>query len=315
MEGLEPNWVQAGIRRSAFYTHLPPGAYRFAVTARNADGVWNETGAQLAFTVAPHFWQTWWFKLLSRGLLPLLVLGTVIMSVRRRAKRKLRVVEQQRALERERGRIARDIHDELGGNLTRIVMLSESVKGCLKEPPQAATDLQEISQTARDLTLQMSEIVWAVNPEHDTLDSLANYIGKYAHDFLRASGVRCRLDMPVALPSRVLDSPVRHNVFLALKEALNNVVKHARAANVEISLRLEPEVFELRVADDGRGFDPKAPNLTGNGLGNLKHRLRETGGYCEITSHPGQGTTLRLVVPFGKKAGLSRESVTSQSRT
>lgn len=294
LAGLETEWVEAGAQRSAFYTPLPPGDYRFQVTARNADGVWNEPGTALALRVLPQFWQTWWFRVGSRVGALVAVGLTVLVIVRRRARRKLAVLERQRALERERARIARDIHDDLGTSLTRIAMLSESARDCLARPQQAAVDLEEIRHTARDLTLQMSEIVWAVNPEHDTLDSFASYAGKFAHDLLSAANIRCRLDLPVRLPATPLTSAVRHNLFLAFKEALHNVVRHAAATEVQISLALADRALELTVADNGRGFTVPAGKGPGNGLANLRHRLGEVGGTCQLVSESGRGTTVRL---------------------
>ena len=298
LEGLESEWVEAGTRRSAFYTPLPPGEYTFRVAARNADGVWNEQGASLALRVLPQFWQTWWFRAGSRVGALMTVGLAVLVIVRRRARRKLAALERQRALERERARIARDIHDDLGSNLTHIVMLGESARSGLDQPRQAATDLEDLCRTARDLTLQLSEIVWAVAPEHDTLDSLANYAGKFAHDFLSRAGIRCRLDLPLKLPPLTLSSPVRHNLFLAFKEALHNAVKHAAAKSALVSLRLEPGSFTLLIKDDGRGFRPATAVGTGNGLANMQRRLADIGGHCEIQSEPGRGTRVRFTVPL-----------------
>jgi signal transduction histidine kinase len=145
----------------------------------------------------------------------------------------------------------------------------------------------------------MDEIVWAVNPRHDTMESLASYLERFAQDLLATAGIRCRLDMPVHFPEWRLTAEVRHNLFLAFKEALHNVVKHAAATEVQIALTLQKSAFELVVADNGRGFDPngrkKSPEdeyrfSSGNGLENMNRRLREIGGRCEIQTGTGQGT-------------------------
>jgi signal transduction histidine kinase/streptogramin lyase len=303
LEGLHQDWFEAGARRSAYYTQLAPGDYRFHVMARNADGVWNEQGASLAFRVLPYFWQTWWFKSATWIGSALLVGLTVLVVVRRSSRLRLDALERQRALERERGRIARDIHDDLGSNLTRIVMLSESARGGHEKPEDTAAHLAEICQTSRDLTLQLSEIVWAVNPEHDTLDSFANYAGNYARTFLERVGIRCRLDVPIALPALPLDSPLRHNLFLAFKEALNNAAKHAGATAVLVTLALADGCLSLTVQDDGRGFDPAIAAGAGNGLANLRRRLSDIGGRCEIESAPGRGARVTFTVPVPHSAG------------
>ncbi len=306
LEGLESEWEDAGRRRSADYRYLPPGDYAFRVIACNNDGVWNPQGATLALTIRPQFWQTWWFRLSAGGAAAAGVGGLVLLGTRRRLRRKLERLERQRAVERERARIAQDIHDDLGASLTRITLLSQSARGELDHPEQAATDLDRIYRTARELTRAMDEIVWAVNPRHDTLDSLATYLGRFAQEFLSAAGLRCRLDLPLRLPARPLTADVRHNLFLAFKEALHNVLKHAGATEVRVVLALQPSAFSLAVEDNGRGFAPgpagaaarpEADRMApGNGLANLRRRLEEIGGRCEIRSTPGEGTKVRFVV-------------------
>jgi signal transduction histidine kinase len=308
LEGLENEWVDAGTRRSAEYSYLRPGTYSFRVLACNNDGVWSDEEASLAFRVLPHFWQTWWFQ--AGGVFAgaaAISLGGIVLT-RRRERRKLERVERQRALERERARIARDIHDDLGASLTRISLLSQSARAELDDQHAAAADVDQIYTTARELTRAMDEIVWAVNPKHDTLDSLVAYLGRFAQNFLSTAGIRCRLDVPLSLPSSALTAEIRHNVFLAFKEALNNVVKHARASEVRISLELKPGGFMLVVADNGRGFewDPRkgqtvtaadgSRSAAGNGLLNMQKRLEEIGGCCGWDTAPGEGTRAKLVV-------------------
>jgi signal transduction histidine kinase/ligand-binding sensor domain-containing protein len=305
LEGLESSWVNAGSRRTAQYNYILPGRYTFHVIACNNDQVWNDEGATLAFTILPYFWQTWWFRGLAGMAVVVAASGLVWFDTRRRMRRKLEALERQRAVEHERARIARDIHDDLGSHLTRITMLSESARGDLDNPAAAGPDIDRIYDTARALTRAMDEIVWAVNPRFDSLESLTNYLEKLAQDFLATAGLRCRLDMPGQFPQWPLTSEVRHNLFLAFKEALNNVVKHAAASEVRISLSVAPAGFELVVADNGRGFDPTSPApvagsdrfAPGNGLENMRRRLAEAGGRCDIRSAAGQGTTIVFTVP------------------
>ncbi len=296
LRGLHEDWYDADTRRAAVYAQLAPGRYEFQVTARSADGAWNEAGATLAVSVLPQFWQTWWFRSSAwAGSVVLAGLG-VAMIVRQRSRRRLAALERQRTLEHERGRIARDIHDDLGSSLTRIVMLSESARAGVDPPEQVSAHLDEINQTSRELTVRMGEIVWAVNPEHDTLDSFANFAGNHARAFLARAGVRCRLDVPVALPALPLDSSVRHHLFLAFKEAVHNAARHAGATSVHITLTFSSDQLALEVQDDGRGFEPAAAAGSGQGLANMARRLAELGGNCEIRSSPGHGCTVRFQV-------------------
>jgi signal transduction histidine kinase len=308
LEGLEREWTDAGAKRFAQYSYLPPGDYRFQVIACNNDGVWNNQGAVLAFTVLPFVWQTWWFQLSSLGAGVGAVGAGAFWISRRRIRRRLELSERQSALERERARIARDIHDDLGASLTRITLLSQSVRSEVEGQPEATAEVDQIYDTARQLTRAMDEIVWAVNPKHDTLDSLVTYLGRFAQHFLVAAPIRCRLDVPLNLPPWALTSEVRHNTFLAFKEALNNVVKHAAATEVRVSLELHPNAFVLSIVDNGRGFKMRAGppvNATelesqrlasGNGLANMKKRMEEIGGNCEWSTSPGEGTRVKLRV-------------------
>jgi signal transduction histidine kinase len=237
--------------------------------------------------------------------------GVVWLDARRRTRRKLERLERQRAIERDRARISKDIHDDLGASLTRITLLSQSARGDLENPEQAAVDLDRIYGTARELTRAMDEIVWAVNPRHDTLDSLASYLGRFAQEFLGAANISCRLDVPVQLPAWPMTSEVRHNLFLACKEALHNVVKHASASEVRVSLAFEASAFSLTIQDNGCGFDMNKPSAgrssdpdrlsAGNGLANMRRRLEEIRGRFQIESAPGKGTKAVFAVPVNPR--------------
>ena len=310
--GLDSTWTEVGQRRWAEYNYLPPGSYRFEVLACNNDGIWSKQGASLSFIILPHFYQTTWFRLLC--LLGLLAASAALawFTTRRSERLKLQKVQQQRAIELERTRIANDMHDDLGSQLTRITMLSEGTRAALADPGRTAAGLSQIYDTARRMTRSMDEIVWAVNPKHDRMESLVNYLEKYASDFLGAAQIRCRLDLPIDFPAWTPGSELRHNLFLALKEILNNVVKHSGASLVEISVEMEGPFFRLSVKDDGRGFTPKllpasqAPQpqandgriASGNGIPGIQARMERIGGRCEIASKRGEGCLITLVAPM-----------------
>lgn len=303
MDGLDTEWVPVEGKRSANYNYLPPGNYTFHVTACNNDGVWKEAGVDLGFTVLPYFWQTLWFRLPAGGLVAVAVGGLAWFDTRRRMRRKLEQLERQRALERERGRIAKDIHDDLGASLTRISMLSQTARGETENVQQVGLCLDEIYGTARELTRALSEIVWAINPQHDRLDSLATYLEKFAHDYLRAGGMRCRLDLPEQVPPWPLTAEVRHNLFLAFKEAINNTLRHSGATEVHVSLVVKADALVWQLEDNGCGFDLETvgpspgSSRSGNGLPNMRRRLQEIGGRAEVQSVPGRGTKVVFVVP------------------
>jgi len=310
LEGLEENWRETGTERSAQYSYLPPGDYVFHVTACNNDGLWNERGDSLAFTVLPAFYQTWWLRSLAALTGVALVAGIAYGISRRRLRSRLEQLERQRSLERERARIARDIHDDLGASLTRITLLSQSVGTELDDPIQARADVDQIYQTACNLTRAMDEIVWAVNPKHDTLDSLVTYLGRFAQNFMSTAGIRCRLDAPMDFPHTSVTAEIRHNVFLAFKEALNNVIKHAKATEVRVLMELQKDQFTLILTDNGCGFGSKAgvavsaparePTraASGNGLANMCRRLEEVRGLCRVITAPAEGTRIEFSIPL-----------------
>jgi signal transduction histidine kinase/ligand-binding sensor domain-containing protein len=307
LNNFETEWADVGTKRVATYNYIPPGKYSFQVNACNNDGVWNDAGASLKFEVLPYFWQTTWFHVLG-GLATVLAASALVWAdARRRLRRRLEKLERERAMERERARIAQDIHDDLGASLTHIAMLSGSARGDLDVPEPVAKNLNRIFDRARELTRTMDEIVWAVNPRHDTLDSLANYLNRFAHDYLSAAGIRCRLDLPLQLPALPVAAEARHNLFLAFKEAVHNAVQHGAATEVRVELELAMEQLTLRVADNGRGFDTAtlADGHTlagriacGNGLANMRRRLAEINGTCEIYSEPSRGTTVTFSLPL-----------------
>ena len=306
LDGWDSAWVDGGTKRVCDYNFLPPGDYVFRVRARNHDGGWDSQDARLAFVALPHLWQTWWFHLASVLSGASLLGCTVWIVSRRRMRRKLEIAERQQALEKERTRIAKDIHDHLGANLTRISLLSQSAHGDLDLQSPAAAQLERIFDTARELTRSMDEIVWAVNPHHDTLDSLASYLGHFAQEYLVPLGLRCRLEMPLQLPLWPISAETRHNVFLAFKETLHNVVKHAGATEVSVHLALMGQAFQLTIQDNGRGFDTHSRSgraERGNGLKNIRQRMVKNGGTCEIHSSPGQGTRVVLcILPDGRES-------------
>jgi signal transduction histidine kinase len=285
--------VEAGNRRSAQYNYLRPGEYRFQVRAANGDGQWNWTGDAVTLVVEPHFYETWWCQLLAG----LLVIGGVSGVIRHRAtlrlRREMERMERQHELERERTRIAKDIHDDLGASLTLIAVL-----GDLAKKEKTGDRIEKMSGLAREAVKSLDEIVWAVNPRNDTLEHLIDYAGQFAMAYLREAGVRSGLDWPEQAPARSLPANVRHNLFLAIKEALQNIVKHAGAS--EAGLRITAAATGLRVVveDNGRGFDRPPADDQADGLRNLRQRLAEIGGECRIASQPGAGTVVTMDYPW-----------------
>ena len=296
LEGYDPDWRDGGDRRHAFYTNLRPGKYRFLVTASNPHGVWSERPAAFAFLLAPSFHQTGLFYVLCGC--SLIAAVAALQAYRLNWQRRLLRLEQQRALANERARIARDLHDDLGTALTGAALELDVIRRDSSSPQDASAKLHQSAGHIRQLAERMREVVWAINPKCDTVSSLASFLEQQAAQFLRADGLRVRLDFPEYLPAMPMPAEVRHQLALSVREAFTNVVRHASATEVQFGLRVDSEVVYIHLTDNGRGFDASAGAAAGQGLNNLRHRLATIGGSMEIRSLPGSGTTVLFRVPL-----------------
>lgn len=300
LSGLHEDWVDASGQRQAVFDQLSPGPYRFEVTACNNDGVWNEQGAALAFAVLPFFWQTLWFKFAAGAVALLAVALLVRHFATRQLRRRLALAEQHAAVERERSRISQDMHDDLGARLTKISLLGELAGRSLGQIGEPQAHLQKLSALARETAESLSELIWTVKPANDTLRSLANHLCQHADGYLRETELRWRFDFPEALPDQPIPAEVRQQIVLAVNEAITNAVKHARATELRLGLRVEKDFFSVTISDNGQGFSDGslAPVERGDGLPNLRQRLLRLGGRTEIISQIGQGTCVKLTVPL-----------------
>jgi signal transduction histidine kinase/ligand-binding sensor domain-containing protein len=310
LEGSDSDWVVDGdLTREVHYPLLAYGPYTFRVQAGSADQEWFDSEATFRFVIPTPIWRTQW-ALTAYVIGGLILAGALArMVLARRFRHRLAALAAQQAMERERMRIARDMHDEIGSKLTKISFMSELAKRELKEQNPVSQKLDSIAGTSRDLLQTLDEIVWAVNPHNDTLEHLAAYLGQYATEYLQNTAVECELHIPRGLPHHPLSAEARHNLFLAFEESLNNALKHGRANRVRVDMQVEPSQFELTIEDDGCGFDPdltKAPSSgsgfssgrSENGLQNMCQRLELLGGRCAIRSSAGHGTTILLSVPL-----------------
>ena len=292
---MESKWFEAHERRTALYHNLSPGSYRFEVVACNKGGEWASTPATFDLTLLPLFWQTRWFKALCFAA-TVIVMVTTLRHYDRLQRRKARAV-QERAIESERMRISQNIHDELGSSLASISILSDLAGKDAALPEASRPHLARIAGGARELIARLSELVWSTSPRNDPIEQVVDHFLTHAKDFLESADLRCRFDVPRVLPRQPLRSETRHHLFLAFKEALNNVWRHARASEVWIRVRFDEKELTVIVEDDGLGFDPAAP-VSGHGRENLQTRMKEARGRCEYESAPGRGTLVRLVVPI-----------------
>jgi signal transduction histidine kinase len=308
LEGVDKQWREGMNQRVIGYGPLLPGPYCFRVLGANSDGVWNESGASLGFEVLPFFWETWWFKTLVAGAVCGGLALAVTLALHRRHRLELERLERGHEMERERARIARDMHDEIGSKLARISFLSEIVKAEVKGPAPADGAVDSLSRTARDLLQSLDRMLWAVNPRNDSMEKLSAYLNRYAAEYFQNTSIRCRLAFPGNLPLIQLSAETRHNIFLAFEEALANTLKHSGATEVRAEMLVERGIMAISVVDNGRGFSLEASRGAGAapgkgerlGLSGMSQRLRSIGGECRIHSAPGQGTQVKFVLPLAK---------------
>ena len=266
----------------------------------NGDGwVFSDMAVATAFDdfIVVPFWETWWFRTLAAMALLIWVGGTARIMEKRKFQHRLQRAEQERTLERERARIAQDLHDDLGSSLTRLSLLSGLVKADKDKPEQVEAHADKLSQAADQTVRALEEIVWAVRPGSDTLQSLMDYIAHFASELFDGNATRCRLNLPNDLPTLPLPPDMRHNIFLIVKEALTNALKHSKAAEVLVQAKVSGRTLEILVVDDGHGFDP-ASLVEGwrNGMGNMRRRATAMGAKLDLQSAPAKGTTVTLSV-------------------
>ncbi len=243
--------------------------------------------------IVVHFWQAGWFQFSTLTLLALTIGACLWLQAQLSLQ-----ARSQRLLQAERIRIARDIHDDLGAQLTQLVLLGEVAQREQPEASAARGQFNQICALARELSHGMDEVVWAVNARRDTLRDFANYVCKYAQVFLDPTPIRCRLDVEPDLPATAFDLPLRRNTFLAAKEALNNAAKHSGAAELFVRIYRAADKLVVTVEDNGRGFDPAQLGGERNGMANMTQRMDEIGGVCELFSAPGAGCRVVFTVPL-----------------
>ena len=279
------NWSQPSDLESVNFAGLKPGKYRFLVKAVTSEGLESPEPASFDFEILPPFWQRWWFMLGS-----LLGLGAAIwFFVRQRIRRLLEI-------ERLRARIAADLHDDIGSGLTRIALASEVLLRQKTEPAQTSI-FQRIGETARELVEAMSDIVWAIDPQNDSLGKAADRIRLFANDLCEAKDIQCGFDFDPSAVALKPGSGIVSSLVLISKEAVNNAVRHAQCSRLTLKISIESKELRLLVQDDGKGFDEGQLSRI-NGLTNMRRRAEKAGGQLEIQSSIGNGTTVEARLPL-----------------
>jgi signal transduction histidine kinase len=316
MAGVDKDWIEAGPRRSAYYAHLPPGAYTFKVIGANSDGVWNNEGASLSIVVRPPFWRTWWFLTLAT----LIIAGAAILVYESRLARLRRAHAAQESFSRrliesqesERKRIAAELHDSLGQNL--LIIKNRALMGdkVSTEHQEAREQFAEINASASQAIDEVRTIAYNLRPYHLDRLGLTATLEDMIERVSAASGIQVHAS--IAPLDDLFSKEAEISLYRIVQETLNNIVKHAQATVAEVEITRSAHSVSLTVHDNGRGFNPRAAKVLdssrhGFGLTGIAERVRMLGGSQEIDSAPGQGTTvmIRLPVPV-KRSDNGHES-------
>jgi ligand-binding sensor domain-containing protein/two-component sensor histidine kinase len=292
LEGLEDEWKYTDANnRTANYTNLSPGTYIFKVKGTNNDGKWNEEGAFVTIIITPPFWTTWWFIM----IISLIVLALIYYLSTLRFKNQL-------AIEKLKTKLSADLHDNIGSGLTEIAILSELAAS--KPVEESSKELRNISNLARRLVDNMSDIVWVVNPKRDSLHDLIVRLKDSYNDFLLSIGISFKTSNIEKLSGIKLPIDFKQNLFLILKEGINNAVKHSNCKHIYLDVSLRGDVIEFTLNDDGIGMNIE--NLEyGNGIRNMENRANLIGGKLKIKSTQGEGTTIRFIGRIGRMSKIN----------
>jgi ligand-binding sensor domain-containing protein/two-component sensor histidine kinase len=293
LAGANDEWSMPVSQRTVNYPNLPSGSYQFLVRAISADGTVSDTPASLSFTILSPVWQRWWFVAMTM----LAFGGLIYAAYSYRLKRLLEI-------ERVRTRIATDLHDDIGSNLSLIAMVSEVAKQqASQDNQQVAESLALVSRTSRQSVDAMSDIVWAVNPRRDHLHDLTERMRRFASDSFAANDIDFEFRHPEEKQNTKLGTEIRKQVYLIFKESVNNIAKHSECTEAEIDLRLTQGGLQLTISDNGRGFDPShaGNGYGGNGLRSMRERAQSLGGSIEVESEAHKGATLKLKIPLRRR--------------
>jgi signal transduction histidine kinase len=282
-------WQQESSSADFAINNLEPGKYELTATAIFPGKVYTDKSISWTFTIQPPFWKTWWFI----TLLILTIIGSVVMLVRSYFRKQLAkqkaILEQQKAIEKERTRIATDMHDDFGASLSRIKFLSEKMQ---VEKKMESKDLQKISEFSDEMAEKMGEIVWALNRRYDSSGDLLSFCRSWASEYLNDKNIKLQFNTREWKDINI-NGEIRRNIFLVMKESIHNIVKHAEATEVRIDMSCD-EWLEVIIADNGKGFDPGSIRPFANGLDNMRRRMEEIVGTYSIEQKNGTLTSIRV---------------------
>jgi two-component sensor histidine kinase len=281
LEGIDEEWIYSGDRNFAAYTKIDPGEYHFRVRGTNSDGRWSEAEASIWLTITPPFWQRWWF----RGTMILLgLLGIYAIHLYR--------IRRVREIERLRTRIASDLHDDIGSALTRISVHSQQIMS-QEELGRIRQSTRKISELSREVVSTMSDIVWSIDARNDTLADMLSRMQDLTHSLLADHDIQVSFSHKGMDLKKPLKVQYRQNLYYIFKEAIHNIAKHSGADRVEIEIENTHAGFQMKIADNGSGYDPVSTK-GGNGIRNMQMRAGRMGAKLAITTDQGVLIDLKM---------------------
>jgi ligand-binding sensor domain-containing protein len=294
LEGIDDDWIEAGIRNSIPYSNLPGGNYVFKVKATSNPGTWNDEIATLHITIIPPFWKTWWFYFICAVTAMMITYGLYRYRINELLKRQA-----------IRNKIAQDLHDNMGSTLSSISVYSQVAKIQYAKGNHQLLEsvLGKIAMTSSEMISEMNDIVWAINPRNDSMEKILQRMESFAKPLLAVKNIQFSFRYPPEVLATNLDMQKRKNFYLIFKEAINNSLKYARCTSLSVDIKMKGSQVELIARDNGIGFTKETVNqtsqsLSGNGLRNMQMRAKEMGGELNIESSTGKGTSVYLCFPI-----------------
>lgn len=296
LEGSSNNqWSEPSFNSTFNFINLNPGKYDLKIKAAFPGNRYPDSVIGYTFIIRPPWWQTWWFRIIAALSVIGLLWAGIVIYYRNKLERQRINAEKQQAVEKERTRIATDIHDDLGSGLSRIRYLGEMVKLKTMQQQNILPDIEKIAVFSDEMVDKMNEIVWALNEKNDSLESIIAYTRSFAAEYLSNSNLMCTINLPDEIPYCIIKGETRRNIFLSVKECLHNIVKHAGASEVTLTFFVN-DYLVIRIHDDGHGINWENIRPFSNGILNLKQRMKDAGGMIDFKNE--KGTTVVLKIPL-----------------
>jgi len=293
---VDARWITT-THNFASYANLAPGKYTFTVKAENYAGLWSKP-LLMQIEITPPFWATWWFRLLAFAMVSAAAFFAIRYVVQHNLRERILYLEKEKAVEQERNRIARDMHDDLGSGLTKIAVMSEVTKAQLGNHGSATEYLDVISTASRELVDNLQGIIWVLNPQNDSVESLVLYLKEYSESFFEHTNMNLQFNYEDGFGHISLSEEKRRNIFLVVKESCNNALKHSGGTLININIKIKQALLLIEIADNGGGFETDRIALFSNGLQNMKNRIQQIGGEFQLVSATGEGTCIGCRIPI-----------------